>query len=344
MKKFLLLYILMSSCITSFAQSYSDTIRIEALRFIENLPAALQDNQNAAIQTAISGDFTALNEVRNSRNRKPDIPSGVIAKDINEKYRLFTPEEPGEYSRRLLIYLHGGGWCFGSINSCTAFCAELVKTSGISVLAVEYPLAPEHPYPASLNACVDALSYAYRHSDEIGIDPKWISIGGDSAGGNLALSTALRMIYTQEQTDRMDVTADLPKIHSLVLFYPVVKVWNDNSESWKTFNIGYGLDGEIMETFNEAYVGEADCRLPLISPFNAAEAHLAQLPPSIIINADHDILRDQGKEMFDKMKAAGVKVKREILSGTTHLFITVPGQPTAFRHAVKSAKDFLLEE
>lgn len=344
MKKILLFFILMSSWIASFAQSCNDMMRIEAIRFIDNMPLGLQDNQNAAIEAAISGDLTALNEVRNSRNRKPDIPSGVNAKDLSEKYRLFTPDEPGESSRRLLIYLHGGGWCFGSMNSCTAFCAELVKTSGISVLAVEYPLAPEHPYPAPLNACVDALSYAHSHADEIGIDPEWISIGGDSAGGNLALSTALWMIYTQEQIERMGLTVELPQIHSLVLFYPVVKAWNDNSESWKTFKKGYGLDGEIMETFTNAYVGEADRELPLISPFNTAQTHLAQLPPTLLINADHDILRDQGKEMFDKMKMAGAKVQREVLSGTTHLFITVPGQPTAFRRSVESATNFLLAE
>lgn len=344
MKKFLLFCLVMLSWIPSFAQSYVDTMRIEAIHFIDNLPADLQGNQNKAIKTAISGDLTALNNVRNSRNTKPYIPSGVNAIDLCEKYRLFTPKEPGKSSSRLLIYLHGGGWCFGSINSCTAFCSELVKTSGMSVLAVEYPLAPEHPYPAPLNACVDALSYAYGHAEEMGIDPERISIGGDSAGGNLALATAIKMIYTQEQIDRIGLMADLPKIRSLVLFYPVVKVWNDNSESWETFKKGYGLDGEIMETFNDAYLGEADCQFPLISPFNAAHGHLAQLPPTLLINADHDILRDQGKEMFDKMKEAGVEVQREVLPGTTHLFITVLGQPTAFREAVKLATNFLLNE
>ena len=337
------LSLLIMSWATSLAQSYSDTMRIEAIRFIDNMPVDLQDKQNDAIKAAISGDLTALENVRNSRNRKPDIPSGVNVIDISKNYRLFTSNDPGESSRRLLIYLHGGGWCFGSINSCTAFCTELVKTSGISVLAVDYPLSPEHPYPAALNACVEALSYAHSHAEEIGINPAYISIGGDSAGGNLALATAIYMIYTQEQIERMGLTVDLPKIHSLVLFYPVVKVWNDNSESWKTFSKGYGLDGEIMETFNKAYVGEADSQLPLISPFNTAYSHLAQLPPILLINADRDILRDQGKEMFDKIIEAGVKVQREVLPGTTHLFITVPGQPTAFTQSVRLATDFILE-
>ena len=98
----------------------------------------------------------------------------------------------------------------------------------------------------------------------MGIDSNLISLGGDSAGGNLALSTAIRMTYTQEQLDMMGSHDLLPKIHSLVLFYPVVKVWNDNSESWQKYKTGYGLDGEIMETFNEAYIGQYDAHLQLI--------------------------------------------------------------------------------
>lgn len=340
-KKFLTLALLIMNCTQSFGQSEADKMRSEAISFIKSMPAGLQDIQNNAIKAALGGDATDLNEVRKSRNKASKILTGITARDLHGIYRLYTPDEQCDTLRPLMIYLHGGGWCFGSINSCSAFCLELVKCSGISVLAVEYPLAPEHTYPAPLNACVDALTYVYEHAAELGIDTDRISIGGDSAGGNLALSTAIRMIYTREQLDRMGLTADLPKIHSLVLFYPVVKAWNDNSESWEAFKTGYGLDGEIMETFNDAYVGEADRQLPLISPFNAAHTHLAQLPPTLLINADHDILRDQGREMFDKMKDAGVEVRREVFPGTTHLFITVPGQPTAFRKAVELTTGFL---
>lgn len=328
----------------SFSQSYIDSMKADAMHFIESIPTNMQDKQNDAIKAAIAGDLTALNEVRNSRNKKPNLPSEVNAIDLSENYRLYTPEKKDNQTRPLLIYLHGGGWCFGSNNSCATFCAELVKESGIAVLAVDYPLAPEHPYPAPLNACVEALMYAYNHAIDLGIDLGRISIGGDSAGGNLALSTALRMIYTQEQINGMGITAGLPKIHSLVLFYPVVKVWNDGSESWECFKKGYGLDGEIMETFNKAYLNGENSQLPLISPFNAATKHLAQLPPILLINADRDILRDQGAEIYDKMTEAGVDIQRIVFPGTTHLFITVPGQPTAFRRAVRLTTDFLKKQ
>lgn len=322
------------------AQTDYETMHTEAADFIANMPYGLQDRQNDAIRKAMSGDFSALKEVRNARNQKQETPHGVKAIDLNAIYRLYTPDTPNP-ARRLLIYLHGGGWCFGSINSCASFCSALAKEADIAVLAVDYPLAPEHPYPEALNCCMAALRYAAANASELGIDPDLISIGGDSAGGNLALATAVGLILAQKLPEEKSVCATLPKINSLILFYPVVKVWNDNSESWKLYETGYGLDGKIMETFNEAYAGDNDPQSPLISPYTTSANHLASLPPTLIINADKDILKDQGNDMFLKMKAAGADIQREVLYGTTHLFITVPGQSSAFRRAVRLTKDFL---
>lgn len=318
----------------------AQSMETEAREFISNLPSGLQHKQEQAVRAAINGDFSALNEVRSSRNTPSELPEGVSSENINGKYRLYVPKGMARKAP-LLIYLHGGGWCFGSINSCSRFCASLAKEAEIAVLAVEYPLAPEHPYPAALNACIEALTYAVDNALELGIDPNLISIGGDSAGGNLALATALRMIYTEEQLKDTPYLAMLPKIKSLVLFYPVVKAWNDGSDSWKEYESGYGLDGKIMEAFNEAYVEGNDPQLPLISPYNAASTHLSKLPPTLIVNADHDILKDQGEAMYDRLKEAGVEAERVVLPGTTHLFITVAGQPSAFNKSVALAKEFL---
>ena len=94
-------------------------------------------------------------------------------------------------------------------------------------------------------------------------------------GGNLALAAALAIVSGRSAGD-----ARLPAdaLRSLVLFYPVVKAWDDRSESWKAYGSGYGLDSQIMDAFNEAYAGEADARDPLLSPFCAASGSLAQLP------------------------------------------------------------------
>lgn len=344
MKKLPAILLSVISPLHLFAQSHQEIMHTEAIEFIANMPTGLQDRQNDAIREAMTGDFSALNEVRNARNQKPETPHGVKVSDLSDNYRLYIRDEASDtlQGRGLLIYLHGGGWCFGSINSCASFCSALAEASGIAILAVDYPLAPEQPYPTALNYCIEALKYATDHAAELGIDPRRISVGGDSAGGNLALATALGIAYMHEQHQMKGSVSSLPTINALVLFYPVVKAWNDNSESWKMYETGYGLDGKIMETFNDAYVGNHDPLTPLISPYTASERHLASLPPTLIINADKDILKDQGEDMYLKMKAAGADIHREVFYGTTHLFITVKGQPSAFDRAVSITKDFIL--
>lgn len=300
---------------------------LEADRFIAAMPEGLQQRQEAAVRQAIDGDSAPLNLIRASRNTAAPLPEGVTATDIDGKYRLYR-RSATDRPKALLIYLHGGGWCFGSINSCSKFCGSLAQTADIAVLAVEYPLAPEHPYPAALECSLEAVNFAIGKAADLGIDPDRISIGGDSAGGNLALVTALRLTGTKA-------------LNSLVLFYPVVKAWNDHSDSWQKYSIGYGLDGSIMEAFNTAYSAGNDPRQPYISPATAPDSALAQLPPTLIVNAGRDILLDQGSLMHSHLTELGVDSRHHILKGATHLFITVDGQPTAFNTALRLTADFL---
>ena len=331
---FFLMYVMTVDMV--WAETLADQMRREAVEFVGGLPSDLQKVQEQAVRLAMAGDLSALEAVRNSRNGRPELPAGVTATDIGDRYRLYTPIAGDGKPLPVLIYLHGGGWCFGSMNSCARFCGEFAGEAGAAVLAVEYPLAPEQPYPAALDCCTEAVSFVRDHATEYGLDPDRVSIGGDSAGGNLALATALRLIYASVE----DGGTVLP-LHSLILFYPVVKAWNDGSGSWRDFGAGFGLDSGIMEAFNEAYVGTEDPRSALISPFCAEKKHLAQLPPVLIVNADHDILRDQGAEMHAALVKAGVNATRTVFPGTTHLFVTVPGQPAAFREAVKMSAAFI---
>ena len=331
---FFLMYVMMVDMV--WAETLADRMRREAVEFVGGLPSDLQKMQEQAVRQAMAGDLSALEAVRNSRNGRPELPAGVTATDIGDRYRLYKPIAGDGKPLPVLIYLHGGGWCFGSVNSCARFCGEFAGEAGAAVLAVEYPLAPEHPYPAALDCCTEAVGFVRDHAAEYGLDPDAVSIGGDSAGGNLALATALRLIYASGEGG-----GTVPPLRSLVLFYPVVKAWNDGSGSWRDFGAGFGLDSGIMEAFNEAYVGTEDPRSALISPFCSEKKHLAQLPPVLIVNADHDILRDQGAEMHAALVKAGVNATRTVFPGTTHLFITVPGQPAAFREAVKMSAAFI---
>lgn len=308
--------------ITINAADTDDIYRKEADTFLTGMPRNLQQQQMAAIRQAIEGDSQALRNVRNARNIPPELPPQVSRTDINDRLSLFRCQRYANDTIPLLIYLHGGGWTIGSINSCTRFCTA-IATKGIAVLAVDYRLAPEHPFPAGLNDCIEAVKTA---ADSLTV---WkcsdISLGGDSSGGNLAITTALSF---PERTFR-----------SLVTFYPVTRAYPDDSASWAEFGQGFGLDSDLMERFNNAYTD--DIHNPLVSPAEASDNELRKLPPTLIIGAERDILRDQATEFAGRLRHIGKDVRHHIIPGTVHLFITVPGQSAAFDYAVDETSAFI---
>lgn len=321
--------------------SDSTIMRQEADKFLAAMPAGLQNSQCKAVRLAIDGDNSALNEVRHSRNSRPETSEGVKITDFtitgadNHEIpvRLFVPAQNNDKpDLPLLIYFHGGGWTFGSINSCSRFCDAIAATGCAAVMAVEYRLAPEHPFPEGLNDCISAMNFAFSHSDKLGISPSMISLGGDSSGGNLALATAL---YNNDN-DRLP-------IRSIVAFYPVTRVDNKPSESWVAYGEGFGLDSQLMDAFNDAYMhaGIENTNAEYISPLLADDNQLRQMPETLMINAERDILHDQGAEFASRVKSAGGDIHRVVLPGTVHLFITVNGQPTAFTKSVEMTAAFL---
>lgn len=300
-------------------------MRTQADAFLQNMPSDLQRKQTLAILKAIDGDNSELMAVRNSRNTRPKYSNDVETRMITETMRIYETKNKQHKRLPALLYLHGGGWTFGSINSCGRFCNALAASGGIRVIALDYRLAPEHPYPAGLNDCIGAVEYIINHADELQIDTDRITIGGDSSGGNLALATALS-------------EACRGKIESLLLFYPVTKAFDDGSESWRLYGQGFGLDAEIMEAFNRAYTIDADARSTTISVGLCSDVVLQNLPRTMIIAAERDILRDQGKELAERMRGKAQRIEYE---GAVHLFITVPGQDAAFDKAVRDASTFI---
>lgn len=320
----------------------------EADDFIDDMAEGLQDRQCDAVLHAMRGQTGELANVRMSHDSVVKVPDSVESLDIvgdgsarGMKMRLYRPRTASSKGDLpLLVYFHGGGWAFGSLNSCSAFCSAVAAAGEAMVLAVDYSLAPENPFPSGLLDCVAAVEYARDHVAEWGGGS--ISLGGDSAGGNLAVATALYMM------DQADPVA----LKSLVLFYPVVKAYADGSSSWKEYSRGYGLDSRLMNAFNEAYLnsvsgsgdataGNADARNPLVSPAEAGTDKLSKLPPVLIIGAERDILYDQGREFAGTLKKCGNDVEHISFPGAIHLFMTVEGQPTAFSKAVALTSAFL---
>ena len=220
----------------------------EQCAFLANMKPGLQHTQMLAVRAAMKGDDAALMQIRQSRNQAPTLPDGITATFPTSDICLFTPTKPATGKRKLLLYLHGGGWCFGSINSCARFCASLALEADCCVAALNYRLAPSHPFPAPLTDCQQAFAYLKRHAEELGCDSTQVSIGGDSAGGNLALATAL----------------SVPGVCKVIPIYPVTKLFTEPSASWLTYSKGYGNDAELLEAFNEAYA-TTETHNPLVS-------------------------------------------------------------------------------
>lgn len=305
-----------------------DAYAREARAFLANRDKTVQPRQIAEIRKAARGETNDLAAVRSARNVMAALPEGVTAEWVTPKMRLYRLQ--GKDKLPLLVYLHGGGWVIGSIASCSAFCGAVAK-EGVAVLALDYPLAPEHPYPAALDAVCSAYREIVTHPSRFGCDPRRVSIGGDSSGGNLALTAALAL-----QQEGLKPAALLP-------YYPVTEARVDGTISWREFDTGFGMDGAFMEACNAAYLQGRDWADPLISPMCATDDELRKLPSVHILGADHDVLRDQGKAFANRLKSLGCPVRYELPRGTTHLYITVPGQPSAFRRAVQFAVEACLQ-
>jgi len=150
-------------------------------------------------------------------------------------------------------------------------------------------------------------------------------VGGDSAGGNLAIALAMCE----------------KGISAVVSIYPVTELYETPSASWTKYAQGYGNDAELLLTFNEAYA-HGNERDPFVSLSLAPDSLLCSLPRVLLLSAGRDILLDQTTAFADRLRAAGhTQTTHVVFPTATHLFISVPGQPTAFAEAVKLVADFL---
>ncbi|MGN0833365.1 MAG: alpha/beta hydrolase [Kiritimatiellia bacterium] len=296
----------------------------EAQAFLSKRDQSVQPRQIAEIWKAVRGETNELASVRSARNVMAPLPAGVEAEWITPKMRLYRPL--GGKDLPLLVYLHGGGWVIGSVASCSAFCGALAG-KGVAVVAFDYPLAPEHPYPAALNAVCAAYREIAADPARFRCDVRRIALGGDSSGGNLALAAALALQKGGEKPCR------------IVVYYPVTEARVDGTASWRDYATGYGMDGEFMAACNAAYLQGQEWNDALVSPMCADDDALRRLPPIHVLGADCDVLRDQGKAFADRLEDLGCEVRYELPRGTTHLYITVPGQPAAFRRAVDFAAE-----
>ena len=188
----------------------------------------------------------------------------------------------------VVVFFHGGGFCVGSITSHAALAAEISRQLDLPVISVEYRLAPEHPWPAAPDDAEAAARWIAENGDVFGRTFDGLILCGDSAGGNLALVTALAF---------REAPANAPLVQQLTL-YPGTDTGSDR-ESRQKFSQNYGLDGEDMTLFEQHYAGDsADWR------HSPLKADLTGLAPTVLITAALDPLRDEGRAFEDVLAEA----------------------------------------
>ena len=194
-----------------------------------------------------------------------------------------------------LVYLHGGGWVIGNLESHDRLCRRVANTAGICVVAVDYRLAPEHRFPAALDDAAAALDWVAKNADSLAIAPQRIGIGGDSAGGNLAAVLAL-----------MARDGAAPPLVYQALLYPVVDL-TAASQSYRTVTSGVPLTAATMHYFIDHYAPAASDRLDWrASPLKAHS--LAGTSPALVLTVANDPLCDEGRAYAARLEAEGVRV------------------------------------
>jgi len=224
--------------------------------------------------------------------------------------RIYRPDLGGD-DLPALVYFHGGGHVIGSPDTHDATTRNLCNGAGCVVMSVDYRLAPEHKFPAAAEDALAAVRWCAAHSAEIGVDPRRIAVGGDSAGGNLAAVAAL-----------MAREAGGPALRLQVLVYPVADYACDTA-SYRTYATGYGtLEAASMRWFRDQYLrDEADRRDWRAAPLRAAD--LSGLPPALVLTAQCDVLHDEGEAYAQRLRAAGAEVEYHRCEGMIHGFFTM---------------------
>ncbi len=201
--------------------------------------------------------------------------------------------------RRLMIYYHGGGFLFGSPRSHRAITTQLAQLTAAPVLSIDYRLAPEHPAPAAHDDCFDA----YRWALQQGFDASNISLAGDSAGGNLALSTAIR---ARDE--------GLPLPGCVVMMSPALDLAGDG-ESHTRLQDAPLLTKELVDLFNRAYVVDGNLRSSLVTPFYS---DMAGLPPVLIHVGSNEMLVDDSLTVAERIEQAGSPVELKVWQDMVH--------------------------
>jgi acetyl esterase/lipase len=240
--------------------------------------------------------------------------------------RLYRPSVDGPLP--VVVFLHGGGWIGGSLDSFDEPCATLASRTGALVVSPDYRLAPEHPFPAATDDTVAVLRWAADHIAEFGGDPDRMAVGGESAGANLAAVAALRL---RDEGG--------PSLRAQVLVTPPTDFLAD-TESRKAFAHGPILSMELAMRMGSQYLGDpANTMSPWASPARASD--LSGLPPALVITMEIDPSRDEAEDYASALAAAGVPTVCRRFDGLFHTAFSLSGAIPRVADIQTAIADFL---
>ena len=223
--------------------------------------------------------------------------------------RLYRPTAP-QTSQPVLVYLHGGGWTIGDLDTHDVLCRQLAREGACAVVSVDYRMGPEHRFPAAVEDCLEAFSWVQAQAQALHLDASRMAVGGDSAGGNLAAALCL----VQREAGRA-----MPAFQLLI--YPATDM-RAVAPSHTTNGQGYMLTNDSINWYRGNYIADqadwSDWRAsPLLAPSHAG------LSPALVLTAGFDPLRDEGLQYANALSAAGVPTQYVCFERQIHGFITM---------------------
>jgi acetyl esterase len=225
--------------------------------------------------------------------------------------RLYRPQSATLLP--MVVFFHGGGWVLGSLDSHDSLCRCIAVQGACAVLSVDYRLAPEHKFPAAPDDALAVTRWAGANAELLEVDGRRIAVAGDSAGGNLAAVTCVRL---RDEGG--------PRLVGQLLIYPAVRHFLPAIGSMVTNGSGYFLDLAAIEWFTGHYLSrESDQTHPHFAV--ALTPDLSNLPPALVITAEYDPLLDEGEDYAERLQAAGNRADRLRFNGMIHGFFGMAG-------------------
>lgn len=277
---------------------------------------------DAGARTALARDWALLTRVTAPMRAVED--RTVAGRGGAVPIRIYTPETTDPNPLPILIYFHGGGWIYSGIDAVDRAARLIANEGKVIVVSVDYRLSPENKWPAANDDGEDVFRWVHANAASLGGDPAMVGVGGDSAGGNISVAISLRQLRAKRPTPAYQ------------LLYYSATGYGRHYRSSDLFGKGYGLDNSFREFMVPLVYGDMKTAAKATAEFDGS---MAGMPPTIIVTAGFDILRDNGQELAQRLTKDGVPATYLNYPTLTHGFLQWSGVvEDANRAATDSAR------